>query len=70
MSSNDHPKDLDLARGLPTTESDVAALRAMRYPQMTDAEYCQFLLSLTPPTTEALAAKRGPRGEPFRLPTP
>lgn len=68
MSSNDRPKHLDLARGLPTTARDVAALRTMRYPAMTDAEYVRFLASFATPSRDELAAQRGPRGTPFRLP--
>ena len=67
MSSNDGADRLDLANGLPTTEADVEALRKLRDVPMTDAEYTRFLASLPPPTYEELAAKRGPRGEPFRL---
>ena len=70
MSSNDRPERLDLARGLPTTERDVAALRALRYPSMTDAAYVRFLASFAPITRDVLAAKRGPRGAPFRLNVP
>lgn len=70
MSSNDLSAHLDLARGLPTTERDVAALRAMRYPSLTDAEYVRFLASFAPPPRDLLAAKRGPRGAPFRLRVP
>ena len=70
MSSNDRPGHLDLARGLPTTQRDVAALRALRYPSMTDAEYVRFLASCVPPTRDLLAAKRGPQGTPFRLRMP
>ncbi len=70
MSSNDRSEPLDLARGLPTTESDVDALRALRYPSMTDAEYVRFLATLEAPDHAALAAKRGPRGQAFRLPKP
>ena len=70
MSSNDRSTHLDLARGLPTTERDVTALRALRYPSMTDAEYVRFLASFAPPAREELATKRGPRGAPFRLRVP
>ena len=70
MSSNDRPGQLDLARGMPTTARDVAALRALRYPAMTDAEYVRVLASFAPPTRDLLAAKRGPRGAPFRLHVP
>ena len=68
MNSKKPSKPLDLERGLPTTERDSAALRALRYPKMTDAEYERFLAALTPTDHAALAKKRGPRGEPFRLP--
>ena len=68
MSSNDHSEPLDLERGLPTTERDVEALRAMRHPRMTDAQYQRFLASLGAPDHASLAAKRGPHGEAFTLP--
>jgi hypothetical protein len=68
MSSNDRSEPLDLERGLPTTERDVAALRALRHPRMTDAQYVRFLATLAPPDRASLAAKRGPRGEAFSLP--
>jgi hypothetical protein len=67
MSSNDPSEPLDLDRGLPTTERDVEALRALRSSRMTDAQYVRFLATLTPPDRASLAAKRGPRGEPFSL---
>lgn len=67
MNSNERSEPLDLARGLPTTGRDVEALRALRYPKMTDAQYVRFLAALTMPDREALAAKRGPRGEAFAL---
>ena len=67
MSSNDRPDLLDLERGLPTTEEDVIALRKLRYPSMTDAEYMRFLTTLHTPDQETLRAKHGPRGEPFKL---
>jgi hypothetical protein len=70
MSSNDRSELLDLQRGLPTTEKDVAASRVLRYPSMTGTEYARFLVSLAPSNPAVLAAKRGPRGEPFRLPKP
>ena len=65
MNSNDRSEPLDLERGLPTTERDVEALRALRYPKMTDAQYVRFLASLPPPDRALLAAKRGPRGPAF-----
>ena len=67
MSLNDRRGHLDLARGLPTTGRDVAALRTLRYPSMTDADYLRFLASFAPPARDLLADKRGPRGAPFRL---
>ena len=70
MNSNDRSEPLDLTRGLPTTERDVAVLRALRYPAMTDAEYVRFLAMFPPPGYAVLAAKRGPRGAPFSLPRP
>jgi len=68
MSSNDRSEPLDLERGLPTTDRDVAALRALRYPSMSEAGYVLFLATLAAPDRASLAARRGPRGEPFRLP--
>lgn len=68
MNSNDRSEPLDLQQGLPTTERDVEALRALRYPKMTDAQYLLFLTSLGAPDRASLAGKRGPQGEPFSLP--
>ena len=67
MSLNDRSELLDLERGLPTTVRDVEALRALRYPNMTDAQYVRFLASLAPPDRALLAAKRGPHGAAFSL---
>lgn len=67
MNSNDRSEPLDLTRGLPTTERDVVALRALRYPKMTDVDYVRFLAALTAPDRASLAAKRGPHGEAFSL---
>ena len=67
MNSNDRSELLDLERGLPTTGRDVDALRALRYPKMTDAQYVRFLASLPPPDRALLASRRGPRGEAFSL---
>ena len=67
MNSNDRSELLDLDRGLPTTERDVEALRALRYPKMTVAQYVRFLATLAAPDRALLAAKRGPQGEAFSL---
>ena len=67
MSSKDLSEPLDLARGLPTTPEDVAALRTLRAPKMDDAAYAGMLLELQPSDTSVLRSKPGPRGEPFRL---
>jgi len=67
MNSNDRSELLDLERGLPTTGRDVDALRALRYPKMTDAQYVRFLASLPPPDRALLVAKRGPQGDVFSL---
>ena len=64
---SDRSDRLDLERGLPTSESDVRALRALRYPRMTDDAYLHFLAALGAPDQEELRRKPGPRGEPFRL---
>ena len=67
MSLNDRSELLNLDSGLPTTERDVEALRALRYPRMSDAQYVRFLAALTAPDRALLAAKRGPHGEAFSL---
>lgn len=67
MNSNDRSELLDLERGLPTTARDVDALRALRHPRMTHAQYVNFLATLTAPHRASLAAKRGPQGEAFSL---
>lgn len=69
MSSSKPSEILDLARDLPTTAADVAALRQARRRSMrlSPAEYLSFLESLPSPTPEELRARRGPRGEPFEL---
>lgn len=56
---------LDLERDLPVTPEDVAALRRLRYPRVDD--YLAALSRLPAPSPEELAARRGPRGEPFEL---
>jgi hypothetical protein len=68
MNSNDRSEPLDLERRSPTTERDVEVLRALRYPRMTDDQYLRFLATLPVPDRASLAAKRGPKGEPFSLP--
>jgi hypothetical protein len=67
VTSNDRSDWLDLERGLPTEEKDVAALRALRYPRMTDDAYLRFLAALGPSASAVLADKRGPRGRRFTL---
>jgi hypothetical protein len=67
MKSNDRSEPLDLDRGLPTTERDVDALRALRHPRMSDAQYVRFLAALLAPDRALLAAKRGPNGAAFSL---
>ena len=67
MTSKGRSNRLNLERGLPTSELDVAALRALRYPRMTDEVYLRFLATLGTPDAAELRRKPGPRGEPFRL---
>ena len=67
MNSNDRSEPLDLEHGLPTSERDVEALRALRYPRMTDAQYVRFLATFPAPDSASLAAKRGPHGAAFSL---
>jgi len=51
-----------------TTAADVAALRrASRASAGGERDYLAFLARFPPATTESLRARRGPRGEPFRL---
>jgi hypothetical protein len=51
-----------------TTPADVAALRrASEAAARGEADYLAFLARFPPATTEELRARKGPRGEPFRL---
>jgi hypothetical protein len=68
MTSNDRSELLDLERGLPTTAQDTEALRALRFPKMTDDQYVRLLANLTQSNRSSLAAKRGPHGDAFSLP--
>lgn len=69
MRSNGSADRLDLERDLPTGEADVAALRRLAHRRpMTLEEYLRFLAALDPASPAILCARRGPRGEPFRLP--
>jgi hypothetical protein len=68
MSSNARSEPLDLERGLPTTPEDAAALRRLRLQAaIATPDFLRFMAALEPPTYLALRARRGPRGEPFRL---
>jgi len=68
MSSADRSEPLDLERGLPTSPEDVVALRRLREGAVvSQAEYFRFLSRLPPPRLADLRARKGPRGEPFRL---
>jgi len=69
MTSSSQRSELDLARGVPTTAEDVAALqRARAARRLTTEQYLRSLASLKPPPLEVLKArKRGRGGEPFRL---
>lgn len=70
-SDSSDPPLLDLSRGLPVSEADVEALRRLRAPPIADfAEYLAWVESLPSPPGEELAARRGPRGEPFVLRAP
>jgi hypothetical protein len=58
----------DLERDLPTSHEDVVALRRLRASAaLSQAEYFRFLSRLPAPPLENLRARKGPRGEPFRL---
>jgi hypothetical protein len=68
MSSSGSADPLDLARDLPTSPADVAALRrapATRPVELSD--YLRFLAWLEPLPPGPLRERPGPRGEPFRL---
>ena len=68
MPSDARSEPLDLERGLPTTPEDVAALRRLRsHAVVATPDFLRFMAALEPPTYLALRARRGPRGEPFRL---
>jgi hypothetical protein len=69
MSSSGSADGLDLARDLPTTAADVAALRRAAAPRRIGLEeYLRFLARLDPASPGALRGRPGPRGAPFRLP--
>jgi hypothetical protein len=70
MTSEGSADPLDLARDLPTTAADTAALRraAAAATPVADLEsYLRFLAGLEPPRPEARRRRPGPRGAPFRL---
>ena len=68
MSSSDSAEALDLARDLPTSAADVAALRRVSAARRVDLEdYLRFLAGLGPVPASVLRERTGPRGEPFRL---
>jgi hypothetical protein len=68
MPSNEPSEPLDLEHGLPTTPEDVAALRRIRsLATVATSDFLRFMAALEPPAYLALRARRGPRGEPFRL---
>lgn len=59
---------LDFERDLPTTEEDVLALRAARERcRLTPREFSRLLADFGHASYEELAARKGPRGEPFEL---
>jgi hypothetical protein len=65
---SDARSELDLERGLPTSPEDVAAQRLLRIrATITTVDFLRFMAALEPPTSVALRARRGPKGEPFRL---
>jgi hypothetical protein len=69
MRSDDRSPTLDLTRDLPTTESDVAALRrAASTPRLNLEAYLRFLAQFPKPADGSLRSKPGPRGpRPFDL---
>jgi hypothetical protein len=69
MTSSSKHSDLDLTRGVPTSDDDVAALRQVRAGrQLSTESYLRALASLEPPPLEVLRARKRARGgEAFRL---
>jgi len=69
MKSSARSDRLNLARDLPTTAEDIAALRRARTSARLDLEsYLLFLGQLPSPSHEELRRKRGPRSDrPFVL---
>jgi len=69
MRSSKARFELNLARGVPTTAQDVAALRNVRAARrLTTEQYLTSLTSLQAPPLEVLRARKRARGgEPFRL---
>jgi hypothetical protein len=67
MKRSGDPELLDLERGLPTTAQDVEALHALRAPQLSRADYEDWLRSLPAPTLEELRRRPISIGEPFSL---
>jgi hypothetical protein len=54
---------------IPATAADGAALRrASRAAAAGESDYLAFLARFPPASAERLRARRGPQGEPFRLP--
>jgi hypothetical protein len=69
MSFAESSAPIDLEAGLRTRPEDIAALRRAACPTVLSLEeYLDFLTKLDHPPSEALKARRGPRGErPFEL---
>ena len=69
MTSSSRRSELDLAKGVPTTPEDVAALRRVRAARrLTTEQYLKALAGLTAPPLEVLRARKRARGsEPFSL---
>ena len=64
----ENDNDLDLERGLPTTEQDVAVLKRLRAGTYVDPRaYLEFLARFPAPSLEQLRSRKGPRGVPFKL---
>jgi hypothetical protein len=68
MSSSGSAEPRDLARDLPITAEDGAALRRAAAPRPMALEtYLEFLARMEPASPSVLRERGGPRGEPFRL---
>ena len=69
MRSEKSSKPLDLNRNLPTSATDIFALRQARKDEIRDLKtYLEFLATFSVPPTAVLRMRKGPAGaKPFEL---